>query len=158
MNLLRTLKRNEVNRFDKDSYNYNTKIEFRNFAEFVAMHYSLSHRTDTKYWRDLQEKEFCKDLIEPKAFAYNGFSRAVYDKYQNFKFNPFTGLHCIAMGMNWFPTDIDSMTSSTFIDKDLYVQNWKGPLENLEQNKKYRDKIVKKAESFYDYLKNKFYS
>jgi len=40
----------------------------------------------------------------------------------------------------------------------LYVQNWKGPLENLEQNKKYRDKIVKKAESFYDYLKNKFYS
>ena len=158
MNLLRTLKRNEINRFDKDAYNYNTKIEFRNFAEFVAMHYSLSHRTDTKYWRDIQEREFCKDLIEPKAFAYNGFSRAVYDKYQNFQFNPFGGLHCIAMGMNWFPTDIDSITSSTLVSEDIHTLNWKFCVEKLRQNKERREKIVKTAESFYNHLKNKFYS
>ena len=158
MNLLRTLKRNQINRFDKDAYNYNTKIEFRNFAEFVAMHYSLSHRTDTKYWRDIQEREFCKDLIEPKAFAYNGFSRAVYDKYQNFRFSDHGGLHCIAMGMNWFPTDIDSLTSINFINKEQYFESWKQTLKNLEQNKKYRDDIVKKSKSFYDYLKDRFYN
>ena len=62
------------------------------------------------------------------------------------------------MGMNWFPTDIDSLTSINFINKEQYFESWKQTLKNLEQNKKYRDDIVKKSKSFYDYLKDRFYN
>ena len=62
------------------------------------------------------------------------------------------------MGMNWFPTDIDSLTSINFINKEQYFENWKQTLKNLEQNKKYRNDIVKKSKSFYDYLKDRFYN
>ena len=157
MNLIRTLQRGEINRFDKDAYNFHTKLEFRNFAEFVAMHYSLSHRTDTKYWKDIQEREFCKDLVEPKASAYNGFVKGVYNKYQHYSFSENGGLHCLAMGMNWFPTDVDSITAATLHDSNFHRDGWRIFVDKLEERKKYREKIVKKMPSFYDYLKKKFY-
>ena len=31
---------------------------FASFAEFVAFHYALSNRTDTKYWKDINKKSF----------------------------------------------------------------------------------------------------
>jgi len=157
MNLIRTLQRGEINRFDRDAYNFHTKLQFRNFAEFVAMHYSLSHRTDTKYWKDIQEREFCKDLVEPKASAYNGFVKGVYNKYQHYAFSDNGGLHCIAMGMNWFPTDVDSITAATLHDANHHKDGWKIFIKRLEERTKYREKIVKKMPSFYDYLNNTFY-
>tara|TARA_R110000744_G_scaffold256383_3_gene371871 strand:+ start:1512 stop:3065 length:1554 start_codon:yes stop_codon:yes gene_type:complete len=157
MNLLRTLQRGEINRFDKDAYNYHTSIEFRNFAEFVAMHYSLSHRTDTKYWKDIQEREFCKDLVDPQVSTYNGFVRAVYNKYHHFSFEAKGGLHYLAAGMNWFPTDVNMVTSETLQDVEFQRLGWNMLIKKLEERKQFKEKIIKKLTPFYDYLKDKFY-
>jgi tryptophan halogenase len=51
MILLRNIQRDKFSQFDRDSYNYQAKHLFRNFAEFVALHYALSHRNDTEYWK-----------------------------------------------------------------------------------------------------------
>ena len=61
------------------------------------------------------------------------------------------------MGMNWFPTDVDSITSATLHDANHHKDGWNIFIKRLEEKTKHREKIVKKMPSFYDYLKNKFY-
>ena len=39
-----------------NSYNISCNKFFDEFTDFVALHYALSNRDDTKYWRDVSEK------------------------------------------------------------------------------------------------------
>ena len=61
--LLRALDRDKeehrVTQFDKDGYNWACRVIFDNFAQFVAMHYSLSLRDDTEYWREAGNRSYC---------------------------------------------------------------------------------------------------
>ena len=159
LKLIRVLKRGHVNRFDRDSYNFTTKQMFRNFAEFVAMHYSLSHRDDTKYWQDIQEREYCSDLINVKPTLYNGFVKAVTDKFSNYQFDSKGGFHCISMGMNNYPTEMESIGSATLhTDVNFHKDGWLQAVKNLEQKKKHKKEIIKKFPKIYDYMKKEFYS
>ncbi len=46
--LVRNLKRGKVSQWDRDNHNFTCRKKFQSFAEFVALHYALSHRDDTK--------------------------------------------------------------------------------------------------------------
>ena len=48
----------DISQFDKDTFNFTATTNFKNFAEFVALHYALSHRDDTPYWRDAKNKSY----------------------------------------------------------------------------------------------------
>ena len=56
--LIDTLDRGNVNRIDKDMYNERTYQYFNEFAKFIALHYAVSDKRDTKYWKDIQEREY----------------------------------------------------------------------------------------------------
>ena len=56
LTLVKNLERGKVSQFDKDTHNLECNDIFDNFVAFVAMHYSLSHRNDTQYWRDVTNK------------------------------------------------------------------------------------------------------
>lgn len=158
LRLIRVLKRGQVNRFDRDGYNFATKQMFRNFAEFVAMHYSLSHRTDTQYWKDIQEREYCNNLINVVPTLNNGFVKAMSDYYNNYQHSVTGGFHCIAMGMNFYPTDFDSIGSATLhTTKNHFKPGWSVAIKNLNEKVKHRRKVISKFPKFYDYLEKKFY-
>jgi hypothetical protein len=101
MKLVRNLQREKTSQWDRDNFNYQCKHLFREFAEFVALHYALSHRNDTEYWKNCFNKSWDETLINLKPIALTGFKQAVYDKTYNFKFNCYGGLHFIAAGMHW---------------------------------------------------------
>jgi tryptophan halogenase len=51
LSLLRLLQRPAINEYDKETFNKATFTHWKGFADFVGLHYSLSIRTDTEYWK-----------------------------------------------------------------------------------------------------------
>lgn len=98
LNLLRVMQRgNNISQWDKDCFN-KTCVEFFNrFTEFVAEHYALSHREDTKYWRDISNKSFYNNRLTDY-----GLKLDIEAKMSNNNFRSDSGIHCITTGMRYF--------------------------------------------------------
>jgi tryptophan halogenase len=64
--LVKSLQRPAVTQWDIDVYNASCLNIFRNFAEFVALHYALSHRNDTEYWKANLNKNWDEKLVNLK--------------------------------------------------------------------------------------------
>ena len=105
INLVRNLRRNKVSQFDKDNFNFYCREIFDNFAEFVALHYALSHRDDTPYWRSILNTQWSKTMLDRLPKLGIGIDSAVRNRTFGFQHSSMGGLHCIAAGMDWSPTD-----------------------------------------------------
>jgi flavin-dependent dehydrogenase len=149
MKLIRNLSRGDFSQWDRDNFNYGCKRLFKSFAEFVALHYALSHRNDTPYWRHCLNKTWSSDLIDLKQSHIKGFQGAAFDRDVSYHHDPTGGLHCIAAGMNWSPTDIYSLKRVGGYNEN----NFKDISKNLDNFKKNVFKNIKKESSILDYLK-----
>lgn len=104
--LCRTLGRGAINQWDIDEYNANCLDEFDYWAQFVAMHYALSHRDDTEYWKSVTEKSvyitrsFLSNLQSQQLFHQTMYSRR-FKKELTSDY----GIHCLSAGMNYSPID-----------------------------------------------------
>ena len=157
MKLVRTLNRGKVSQWDKDNFTFQCKLLFDNFSQFVAMHYALSQRTDTKYWKENFNKEWSRHLIDLKRDLTEGFVTNAITKNSLFQFEKSEGLHCIAAGMNWPPTDLESMLYLNKINKKEWIRAFKPCIDNLNKQKKLWDKSVKSSPSFYSFMKEHIY-
>jgi len=104
INLVKIMKRGEedtISQWDRDNFNVECKRFFDQFTEFVAMHYALSHRDDTKYWKDVTNKSFYDNRIT------TDFDKNIETKMNNHQWlKSNAGVHCIATGMRYFAMDI----------------------------------------------------
>ncbi len=146
--LLRNLKRDIVTQWDRDNYTFQSKRLFRNFAEFVAMHYALSNRDDTEYWRANRDKEWEPNMIDLKAMFHVGFFTYACQRDYDYHYETAGGLQAIAAGMNWGPGDF---TTAKWLDMyndkniEIYKKEWDPFIKALDQRK----------QKWLDYLKNK---
>jgi len=158
MLLLRNMKRDVISQWDKDNFTYQTKILFKNFAEFVALHYALSNRNDTEYWRNNLNKNWCENLINLKSSHINGLFESVIDKTQNYHFRSNTGLHCIAAGMHWSPTDL---TTTMFLNNiqniNEFKKEWEPYIQQLNARKKNWNDLIKNESSLFEFLRDNIY-
>ena len=158
LKLIRNLNRDNISQWDRDNFNYDCKIMFRNFAEFVALHYALSHRDDTEYWKSNLNKEWSKDLIDLKKTLVTGFVNAALCRTHDFQFNPNEGLHCISAGMHWGPTEkttIDWLNSYRDLND---LRNFeKQCIEKLNKKKEIWKNAIKDKPSLHDFLKENIY-
>jgi tryptophan halogenase len=155
--LIEILKKPIVNEFAKTSFNMTCKRMFRGFAEFVALHYALSNRTDTEYWKDIQKREYS---IEQFNFQEKSdFQRAVIEKMEVNHYDSIGGFHCIATGMNWYPTSIERIkyALSTVSENDLKKQ-WQPYIEKLNIRKQKWKKLADKCPTLYQFLKENIYN
>ena len=110
------LQRETSNQFDRDQFTAICKADFREQAEFVAMHFALSQRDDTEYWRHWTNQPVAPELINQTFAPYtDGYSKAVFDVHRRNHFSYNGGIHCIGTGMHWSPTDRPSFAYN-FID------------------------------------------
>jgi len=152
--LVRTLKRGHTSQWDKDVFNAACKSMFREFAEFVSMHYAFSHREDTPYWKAISQTVFCQDLIDQKPQFINGFVLAAYNKIRDFQFSSQTGLHYVATGLNYFPTDVTSIVSETKRTPEECKELGKKSYEHLKSKKERWEKVALKQPTLFDTLKD----
>ena len=159
--LIRNINRDNVTQWDKDNYTFACKVIFRNFAEFVGLHYALSNRNDTKYWQDINNKSWSKDMIDVTNTAYHGFVQA--SNKRSFYFdngdNANGGIHLIAAGMHWSPTEMNNILwLNEDFDEETYKNLWTPYIDRLDERKKMWSEKYKNSPTLYNYLKEKIYN
>jgi len=157
LKLVKVLKRgDDISQFDKDTFNISAKARFRTFAEFVALHYALSHRDDTPYWKEIKEKQFDKTMNIDNVKFITGFTHLITDRMIQRKYELDEGISCIATGLNYFPTciqDVLSYECQPKYDLDKTKENILDNVKHLDLQKNKWYDSVKNEKSLYQYLK-----
>ena len=155
------LERGKISEFDRQMYNQRFSKFFDDFATFVAMHYSLSHRDDTEYWRDIQERHYDLngDFDSPyhtKQVAFNYLTENFMNEWiwwPNTAGMPFIG---IGMGL-----DIINPWRAKWLEKldgHNLSEHTKVSKESYDKRKALWDMEAKKLPSLYQWLKENRYN
>jgi len=132
-------------------------MDYHNFAEFVAIHYALSHRTDTEYWKANFNKQWDEKLIN-LAPRHPGVMRLLAENRRiDFTFDSTTGVHCIAAGMNWSPTDLNTIKYNEPTNLVNLKYAWLNAIKKLESKKEKSELKVFTKPTLYNYLKENIY-
>src|SRR6056300_251751 len=105
INLVKVMKRGEENtisQWDRDNFNVECKRFFDQFTEFVAIHYALSHRDDTKYWKDISNRSFYDNRLTDDTIKADILTKMKSDTW----LRSVGGHHCIGVGLRYFGYDI----------------------------------------------------
>ena len=122
--------------FMKDQYNMAVKDQFRYFAEFVAMHYSLTSRNDTEYWRYILNKDYKLDFYNKKVASC--FQDAAVWSFRDFFFPTVeAGSACIGTGMRYPATDEFALRYGTYSNDFAELkENWEKQIQFLNDRQK----------------------
>jgi tryptophan halogenase len=157
--LIKTLERPAVTQWDRDVYNATVFGMWRNFAEFVALHYALSIRNDTPYWQANAERNYQKNMHKVEPTTATGFYALQADKMYNSRTPDLGGITWISVGMHYFM--IDKLT----IDKELLHTSpadsrnrFERMFKEYENRKERWMEAAKDKPSLYQYLKDNIHS
>jgi len=144
LKLVRILKRGKVSQWDKDTFNVSCAKFFRGFAEFVALHYALSHRTDTPYWKDIYNKEWS---------ITGDFLSTIDAKMNDYYFRSDGGFHAIASGMNYFPTDLPALIYNNMSSYSRLKKRFDPYIKKLTKQREEWKELIKNEPTVIEYLK-----
>lgn len=145
-----------IKSIDKTIYNKIVSDLVAGFSGFVALHYGMSRRDDTPFWRyvteqidyDIHPDDIVRESNSAREFAYmhsNKYYKPDYD-----------GLVYVAAGMDYNVVDadyIDWLNNTAKIDES--VQQF--ILDELIEIKQERNELVSSLPSHYEYLKKEIY-
>jgi flavin-dependent dehydrogenase len=151
--LVRSLDKGFVNQFDVDSFNYECRNIFYGFMKFVQMHYTLSKRRDSDFWKHMTSLEI--DLEKPSGYNQVSSTRTAY----SYEYETNSGIHCIAVGHN-------NLLFGNYAIKEFENENKstnfelaaKGFIFRSDKSKEKWNKEAENSENHYVYLKKKFHS
>jgi tryptophan halogenase len=158
LKLVRTLGRETINQWDRDAYNANTKFQYMTFKEFVEQHYALSNREDTKYWRDVTERQFQPKVPNLEPHISIGFNVLSDIQINSKRHDMFSGLHCIATGLNYFPVDKDVIDMWSNYDKNNYYDEIESTISNWKYYSSIWEEEADKSKTMYQWLKDNMYN
>jgi len=156
--LVKTLNRETITQWDRDTYNMTTKIQYLAFKEFVAMHYALSNRTDTKYWKDITDKEFQPKVSELEPTMVVGFSDLANVQINLQRHDPFSGIHCISTGLNYFPVNKHTINRWTHFDNIDYYDFCKNTWDLWDAFRKTWQEEADESPTMYQWLKENIHN
>ena len=151
------LERKTINQFDKDTFNYSCRNLFQNWVEFIALHYALSTRDDTPYWRANMEREYDKEVDNLTPTQNHGFRDSMISKMFNNRFISGSGISCIATGMNWLPMSDNTLKYGNKQIEFDYTP-YKDSIKLLDERKREWNKAVKKSPSLFKFLEKEVYN
>lgn len=156
MKFVGNMTRGYVSQWDKDSFNFACRDTYHNFAEFVALHYALSHRDDTKYWQDIQNKSWSEEMNELKPTLSTGIFKAAYDKNKKNKFDTYGGLHQISVGYGWSPEPYEIAQFNMNLNEEEFKRKFLWKSKKMDERVKNWHKIVddNKLTTMYQWLKD----
>jgi len=162
--LCSTLEREKISQWDRDAYNTVTFEQFNLFADFVTLHYALSIREDTEYWKNATGKSYYPEIINSNYSIASTPIDLIARKFYIFKWGsrneyggPASGLSCVATGLNY---PIISATE-VYTNQISLGQDIKSKTEYLSQiwdnNKERWAILAKDLPTVYDHLSSTLY-
>ena len=148
-----------VNQFDIDGWNFAAREELEGFKQFVSMHYALSQREDTPYWKHVTNNvQYAPKIYDLETEFRNNASDTMYRLNTSNELNQETasGETFILTGMGLSPISKS--------DADLACYRFKGAKQEMEKARNLyinqRDSILKYIETLpthYEFLKKGIY-
>jgi len=164
MMLVRNLRRENITRWDKDNFTFACKSIFKGFEEFVGLHYALSTRNDTEYWKANNERVWEESLYTFKPKIMLGYLQAALQRNMQSEFpvDPMDrpgkyGLHYIAAGLNWCPMDLPNLINLTHKSKEEIRQRMEPFIKKLTERKQQWNKEVENFPSYHDFIQENYY-
>jgi len=155
-NLVRCLdQRDSITDYIRSSFNFVCKKQTKAFTEFVGLHYALTARDDTPYWRDVQKRKYPFDFSNAKLDS--DFQRNALAKFEKFHYEEGSGYHCIATGMNWYPTDVGSLVRGQFQSKGDLIIQWHTSLFRMKDLRMRWKNAIRNCERTFHFLRRKIY-
>lgn len=151
--LIKTLLRPAVTQWDRDVYNASVFGMWRNFAQFVALHYALSIRNDTPYWQANADRVYCKGLATLEPDTAVGFYRLQDDKMFSGTMPEMGGINWISVGMNYNIFDKTSIKIRENYHGVDFRKEYDSTFQMLENRKARWWECAKDQPSLYQYLK-----
>lgn len=148
-----------VTQFDIDSYNFAFYDQIINFKDFISLHYALSMRDDTPYWKAVSSLTYSTKMnnYEPSihinpyvTMAYNNFREKSY-------VSEGSGILYIAAGMGYNcvnKSHAEYLSNSFLEPQDLTEKVW---ITWNEHKKEVLDHI-KTLKSHYEFLKENIHT
>ena len=153
--LVKTLSRDKLGWLDRAGFNMACRGYMRSFAEFVSMHYLLSQRDDTQYWRDARERTFKTNHVAGEYLNY-GFEQFIYKRNVNSGFDTsMGGAPYIAVGMNCYPFYENNLKMGQY-DTGDDLEHLNDTFDIWEANKTYWNNVAENCPTIYQYLKEKY--
>ena len=157
LKLAKMLRRGKVSQWDQDVYNCATRHQFDNFAEFVGIHYSMSKRDDSEYWKAISNKTFCPNMITLEADRRIGYFDIAHQFMFDWTYNSIGGAHFIATGMDYAPLDTMRMDIMEFLHKRNYPEMSRQINAAWGESKAKWNAAADVSPTHYQYLKKTIY-
>jgi len=153
--LLKTISKNSITQWDRDVYNKTTYNMFRSFAEFISLHYALSIRDDTNYWKENSQREYLKFIVPNQLIG--GFNTLSQSKMYDYSLPDTSGINWVAAGMNYFV--FDDITEKIFQTQDLtdHKIKYDQMFKEFERRKSRWEEAANQEQTLYDFLKTNYY-
>jgi hypothetical protein len=160
--LVDILQRGPINQFDRDMYNTEVKKVFDNFAKFVALHYALSHRSDTQYWIDCQDRDLSVLDGDPESIYFTR-TDAFYNmcwRYMEEWGHPYKndGIVYISTGMNLNMMNDRRIMSIEMAEGKSILPFVDNAVSIWEQRKNIWESNAASCDSLMEYLEKRFYN
>jgi tryptophan halogenase len=158
MKLVKSLDRGTVTQWNRDAYNMATKEQYLGFKEFVAMHYALTNRDDTQYWKDITNKVFQPKVSALEPYSYRGFNDLASRVITTCRYDEISGINYIATGLNYFPISETNIFNYQQKENINYYDETKEIFEVWEENKKRWQEEADSSPTMYQWLKENIHN
>ena len=153
--LAKTLQRGKVSQWDRDVYNEAARTTYDQFAEFIRLHYALSLRDDSEYWKNNLDRSFDFSKYSEKEFNHLPFVQ--FSKMHSSQIPSFGGVPWITTGMNYLLIDPVSAEQKNVKDGRIPEETINQMFAILVDKKKNWNNIALQSETSYQYLKRKYH-
>ena len=156
--LVRALERGKVSQWSKDVYNKSTYLEYFGFVEFIRMHYALSVRTDTEYWKSNFNRSYNFDNYKPMEKDLSHLHNLIIAKTQTYKTFPVGGVSIISSGLNYPTLDRTPILIGELNNRMNYKTDLNEKFLHLDLRRLSWEKEALKSPTLYEFLKKEYYS
>lgn len=155
LKVVQVLSRGKVSSFDIASYNLITKKAYDSFANFIRMHYYLSQRDDTNFWKFMTNLKFDTDRLTPENELFD-LTLNMHSS-QSWDLNGLNGSHAILVGNNTLPISMPYIKMlNHYVEIDSKELSFNFLSKSAISIKKWKSEFMD-AENHYRYLKNNFH-
>jgi tryptophan halogenase len=156
--LIKTLLRGSVTQWDRDVFNTAAAESHRNFSQFIALHYALSVRNDTEYWKYITNLNYDPGMTELKPCTSIGFNDLTHRKMFSETPDPAAGITYVSAGMNYFMLDQVGQKWHEGHDHINYSSILAPVFSMFDDRKRTWNKYAEKEPSLYQYLKKNIFT
>lgn len=158
-NLARMIGRGFVNKFDQETYNFETKKHFNSFSSFLQLHYVLSKRQDTEFWKYMTSRDVVAETFnrENASNWINEMDGKLLN--QAYFVDIASGFHCIAIGNEWYPVTSVAVNYWKYHYPETDYKELADQFKLKSDFSKFKwNRVIENAPSHYQFLKDNYHS